>query len=46
MKVCNMSDKRDIKLDEFNISNYAYRELKYFCLQYQEKKRKLRDCYS
>jgi hypothetical protein len=40
-----MSDKRDIKLDEFDISDYAYRELRYFCLQYPEKKRKIKDCY-
>lgn len=40
-----MSNKRDIKLDEYNISNYAYRELRYFCLQYPEKKRQLKDCY-
>ncbi|MDF2685097.1 MAG: hypothetical protein K0S55_278 [Clostridia bacterium] len=40
-----MSNKRDIRLDEFNISDYAYRELRYFCLQYPEKKKQLKDCY-
>lgn len=32
---------RDIKLDQYNISVYAYRELANFCLQYPEKKRAL-----
>ena len=31
---------RDTSLEEFGISNLAYRELIYFCLQYDEKKRK------
>lgn len=30
--------KRDINLSRFNLSRYAYRELEYFCLQYNEKK--------
>ena len=30
-------NKRDIKLDKFNISRNRYRELMYFCLQYHEK---------
>ena len=38
-----MSDKRDLKLDKYNISTYAYRELLNFCRQYQEKKVRLRD---
>jgi homoserine kinase len=38
-----MPNKRDIKLDEYNISKYAYRELSNFCLQYPEKKQKLLD---
>lgn len=41
-----MSDKRDIKLDQYNISKYAYRELYNFCMQYREKKDKLKDLYS
>lgn len=41
-----MGNKCDLKLDDYEISKYAYRELRYFCLQYPEKKRQLRDCYS
>lgn len=33
-----MPNERDIQLDKYEISKYAYRELKYFCLQYPEKK--------
>jgi len=36
-----MANQRDIKLDKYNISKYAFRELNYFCLQYHEKKRKV-----
>lgn len=36
-----MPNKRDIKLDEYGISKYAYRELLNFCLQYDEKKQQL-----
>lgn len=36
-----MPTERDIRLDNYGISKYAYRELKYFCLQYGEKKQKL-----
>lgn len=32
---------RDIKLDQYKISKYAYRELHNFCLQYPEKKKEL-----
>ena len=32
-------------LDDFEISKYAYRELFYYCLQYPEKKHKLKNCY-
>lgn len=35
-----MANKRDIKLDKYNISKFAFRELNYFCLQYHEKKSK------
>jgi hypothetical protein len=38
-----MANKRDLKLDEYNISKFAYRELNNFCLQYPEKKQKLLD---
>lgn len=34
-------NKRDLKLDQYNISRYTYRELHNFCLQYPEKKRQL-----
>lgn len=33
--------KRDIKLSSYNISREKYNELKYFCMQYEEKKREL-----
>ena len=36
-------NKRDIKLDQYNISKFAYRELSNFCLQYPEKKQKLNE---
>lgn len=36
-----MANTRDLKLDSYGISKYAYRELKNFCLQYGEKKQKL-----
>lgn len=32
----------DIKLDQYGIGRYAYRELRYFCLQYEDKKRELK----
>lgn len=38
-----MPNKRDIKLDAYNISKYAYRELHNFCLRYEEMKRQLAD---
>lgn len=37
--------KRDLILDKYNISKYAYRELCYFCLQYKDKKEKLKALY-
>ena len=40
-----MSDRRDLKLDKYNISKFAYRELYNFCLQYDEKKSKLSGLY-
>lgn len=30
--------RKDLKLDKYNISPEKYRELKYFCKQYEEKK--------
>lgn len=36
-----MPNKRDIKLDKYNISQERYRELKYFCLQYPQWKKSL-----
>lgn len=41
-----MPMKKDLKLDKYDISPYAYRELHNFCLQYPEKKRRLRDLES
>lgn len=37
-----MADKRDLKLDEYGISKHRYRELKSFCLQYNEWRDKLK----
>lgn len=37
-----MNRRRDIKLDKYEISSYAYRELLYFCRQYPENKEKIR----
>ncbi len=34
--------RRDIKLDKYEISKNAYRELHYFCMQYHEKKSRLK----
>lgn len=36
-----MPKRRDIKLDEYNIGRYAYREMYFFCLQYNDKKKQL-----
>lgn len=36
-----MAKERDLNLREYDISNNRYRELKYFCRQYKEKKKKL-----
>lgn len=35
-----MPNKRDLKLDKYNIDKYQYRELHNFCLQYSKKKQK------
>lgn len=39
------SIKRDMKLSDLNISNAKYNELKYFCMQYKEKRQELRNSY-
>lgn len=41
-----MPSKRDLKLDEYSIGKYAYRELHNFCLQYPHKKAQLADLRS
>ena len=38
-----MPTNRDISLEEFGISKWRVRELKYFCLQYNEKKQQTND---
>ena len=35
-----------LRLSKYSITKNKYRELKYFCLQYEEKKRQLEECYS
>lgn len=37
--------KRDMKLSDYNISRAKYNELKYFCMQYNEKKQELHNGY-
>lgn len=37
--------KRDIKLSDYNISRAKYNELKYFCMQYGEKRQELHKNY-
>jgi len=37
-----MKKDRDLKLQNYNISPYRYRELKFFCKQYREKQLQLR----
>lgn len=41
-----MPNKRDLRLERYSIGKYAYRELHNFCLQYPEKKRRLRELES
>ena len=38
-----MPNKRDLKLDEYDIGTFAYRELNNFCKQYRDKKRRMRE---
>lgn len=40
-----MTEKRPVSLGKFGISDNAYRELYYFCLQYDEKKEMLKGVY-
>lgn len=40
-----ITKKRDLKLKDCNISREKYLELKYFCMQYEEKKEELRQSY-
>jgi len=40
-----MAKKRDSNLSEFGISEFAYREMLYFCMQYGEKKDELNRLY-
>lgn len=37
--------RRNLKLSDFHISKEKYNELKYFCLQYEEKKQRLAQSY-
>lgn len=37
--------KRKMKLKDYDISKAKYNELKYFCIQYQEKKKEVRSSY-
>lgn len=41
-----MSNRKDLKLDKYEISPRAYRELYYFCLQYGEMREKLKNIYT
>ncbi len=41
-----MANKRDLVLNEYDITKFAYRELHNFCLQYAFKKQKLKDILS
>lgn len=38
-----MANVRTLNKDKYNISNYRFRELYYFCLQYEEWKKKLKE---
>ncbi len=40
-----MKQRKDLKLDGYNIDKNRYRELLYFCRQYHDKKRRLQGCY-
>ena len=38
-----LGKKRNLDLKNFNISEYAYKELQYFCMQYGEKKKMIEE---
>lgn len=38
--------QRDLRMERYSIGKYAYRELHNFCLQYPDKKRRLRELQS
>lgn len=38
-----MAKHRDLKLEKYNISRSRYRELYYFCLQYDERKKEMEE---
>ncbi|MCL2566347.1 MAG: hypothetical protein FWE24_11180 [Defluviitaleaceae bacterium] len=40
-----MPSKRDLILSEYGISKFRYRELYYFCLQYEEMVKEKENCY-
>lgn len=40
-----MAEKRDLMLEEYGVSQNAYRELLYFCRQHDEKKRAMENYY-
>lgn len=40
-----MKRKRNLDLKNFDISEYAYKELQYFCMQYIEKKKMIEEEY-
>jgi len=40
-----MPSKRDLALEEFGISKFRFRELYYFCLQYEDMKKEKAACY-
>ena len=41
-----MPSKRDLTLTEYGISKFRFRELYYFCLQYEDMRRQKEACYS
>lgn len=40
-----MPNKRDLKLNDYGLSKLAFRELLNFCLQYEEKKKMIRELH-
>lgn len=41
-----MAKNRDLRMEQYGISQMAYRELVYFCLQYEDKRRRARSAPS